>query len=375
MARPASKPKYDHTITREDCDNYYNTVLAALALINVLRWDEPGRKLDPDARFGVGRRMTTSEKNVVSASTVITPDVVLQRAGKGVVGEITNSLTENDEYWAEKLQQVCKYDDSLLGWWTKDEKLPTHDVVLVVPHSRVVRVTDILAKEKSDEKDTIKFNRHVAVISFHRHSGAAKEYVDLMKFFGDLSDADLSERLRHGIPVAQNILLKVYGDRKFVDFPPPMAYVLQIMWDAVFPSYIGELPIADGANKGRTPVKVDLDRICEDLQNNFGFQVDDARGTEVPAKAWIKKALEHLVIFGMASRIDDKTYEVQYRALKGDHVEYFGGQVFKHKGKLDLLGTPLLQPPLPGFGPPLPVSSPPKSPTIVPDTAKATPAE
>jgi hypothetical protein len=350
LASPAPKPKYNHTRTREDCDNYYNTVLAALALINVVRWDEAGRKLDPDSRFGIGRRMTTSDKNPVSASTDITPDIVLQRKGNGVVGEITNSLTEKDEHWTEKLKQVRKYDDALRGWWTKDENLPSHDIAFIVPQSRAVRVADILAKEKRARKGEIKFKRPAAVIGFNRHSGATKEYVDLMKFFGDLSDADLSERLRHGIPIPQDILLEVYGDRKFVDFEPPMAYVLQLMWDTVFPSYLGEFPV-DAANKGRTLLTVKVDRIAEDMQNNFGFKVEDARGTEVPARAWIKKALEHLVIFGMAARVDDKTYQVQYRSLRGDHLEYFGGLIFKNKGKLDLLAAPL-QPMLPGLGAP-----------------------
>ena len=349
MASPAPKPKYDHTRTKEDCDNYYNTVLAALALINEVRWDKGDRKLDPDAKFGVGRRMTTSDKNPVSASTDITPDIVLQRKGNGFVGEITNSLTEKIEYWTEKLKQVRKYDDALQGWWTKDETLASHDIVFIVQQSRAVRVADILTKEKGVKKGEIKFKCPTAVIGFNRHSGATKEYVDLMKFFGELSDAKLSERLRHGVAVPQDILLEVYGDRKFVDYEPPMAYVLQIVWDTVFPSYLSEFPV-DTANKGRTLLTVKVDRIAEDMQNNFGFKVEDARGAEVPARAWIKKALEHLVIFGMAARVDEKTYEVRYRSLRGDHLEHFGGLIFKNKGKLDLLATPLqIQPMLPGL--------------------------
>lgn len=357
MASPAPKPKYNHVRTIEDCDNYYNTVLAALALINVLRWKEPERELDPGAKFGVGRRMTTSDKNTVSATTDITPDVVLQCNGKGFVGEITNSLTENNDYWTEKLQQVRKYDDSMLGWWTKDEALPSHDVALLVPQSRAVRVGDILAKGKKSKKGTLKFKRPTALIGFHRHSGASKEFVNLMKFFGDLSDADLSERLRHGIPVPQDILVKVYGDRKFVDSEPPMAYVLQLMWDNVFPSYLSEFPV-DAANKGRILLTVKVEKISEDMQNNYGFKVEDARGTEVPARVWIKKALEHLVIFGMAARVDEKTYQVQYRTVRGDHLEYFGGLIFKNKSRLELSAAPL-QPMLPGIGASLPPPAPP----------------
>lgn len=340
-ALPNSLPKeaYNHVIMQEDVDNYINTVTATLSLINVLQWDESERKLDPEARYGIGRRMTTSKANKVSPMTDITPDVVSQRRTQGVIGEITYSLTLEDEHWREKLEQIVKYDDHLTGWWTKDEKIDSHDIALLVPRTRAVKVGDILEKEAKDKNGTIKLKRMVAVIGFDRSSGATKEFMNLMKFYGALSDTDLSERLRNGIAVPTDILLRVYGDRKLVDFEPPTPYLLQVLWDSLFPSYIGEVPVDQG--KGHTPIEVSVERIVRDMQNNFGFRVHDDRCTEVPPRAWIKKALDHLVVFAMASRHDDGAYTIRYKSLRGDHLKRFGELIHRNRNKLMLLaGNP-----------------------------------
>ncbi len=347
MASPTPKSEYDPRITREDCDNYFNTVLVALALINIVRWDEGKREIDSSVNFGLGRKMATSAKNLVSPSTDVTPDVVLQRNNQGLVAEITYSLAADDKPWLAKLGQVLKYDDTLVGWWTATEKLSAaHDIILLVPQSRMVRVADIVLEQKAKAKakvpGAIKFKRSLCVVGFHRETGAEKERIHLMKFHGELADADLSKRLREGILVAHDILVVVYRDRKFVDFEPPMPYVLQMLWDYVFSTYTAEFPVT-AANKGKIPITVDLDRLSEDMQNNYGFKAQDSRSNAVPARAWIKKAMDHLVVFKMASKVDEKKYTVQYRSIRGDHIEYFGRLIFKNKGNLALSGTPTTQ--------------------------------
>jgi hypothetical protein len=279
LSKPGSKDPYNHLRTQEDCDNYINTVVAALALINVFRWNHLEHRFYPTAKFGVGRRMTTSPSNKVSPSTDVTPDLVLQRDQVGTIGEITYSLANDNSHWREKLEQIVKYDDPLVGWWSDDERLDPHDVAFLVPQSRAVRVGDILKAEADDEAGTIKLKCPVAVVGFSRTSGA-KEFMTLMKMFGALADADLSERLRHGIPVPTDVLIVVYGDRKFFDFEPPMAYLLQIMWDQLFPTYLSEFPAAD--DKRYTAITVTVDRVTEDLQNNYGFGIQDERCSEIP---------------------------------------------------------------------------------------------
>ena len=289
--------------------------------------------------------MTTSPSNRVSPSTDVTPDLVLQREQMGTVGEITYSLANDNAHWREKLGQIVKYDDRLLGWWTDDEKLESHDIAFLVPQSRAVRVGDILKTEAEDEAGTIKLKYPVAVVGFSRTSGA-KEFMTLMKMFGGLADADLSERLRHGIPVPTDVLIVEYGDRKFFDFEPPMAYLLQIMWDQLFPTYLSEFPAAD--DKRYTAITVTVDRVTEDLQNNYGFGIQDKRCSAIPQKTWVKKALELLVLFNLASRGENNTYTIRYKTLRGDHLKRFGELIHRNRGKIALTaadsGGPMLLP-------------------------------
>jgi hypothetical protein len=291
--------------------------------------------------------MTTSPQNRVSPSTDVTPDLVLQRNDAGVVAEITYSLANDTAHWRQKLEQVVKYDDPLTGWWSKDEKLAQHDIAFLVPQSRAVRVGDILKEEAGNKDGTIKLKYRTAVVGFNRTSGA-KEFMTLMKIFGDLTDADLSERLRHSINVPTDVLIVVYGDRKFFDFEPPMAYLLQIMWDQLFPTYLTEFPLVE--SQRYTPLTVTVDRVAQDMQNNYGFSVEDQRCSEIPQRTWIKKALELLVLFNLASRAGDNTYTIKYKTLRGDHLKRFGELLHRNRSKIALSTSPSLFLPFPEAG-------------------------
>lgn len=350
MSKAASKDPYNHLRTQEDSDNYLNTVLAGLAFINVFRWNDAERRFYPEVQFGIGRRMSTSPDNRISPSTDVTPDLVLQRGMAGIIGEITYSLSTDDTRWREKLEQIVKYDDELTGWWSDTQKVEMHDIAFIVPQSRAVRVADILQADAEQKNGTIKLKRRTAIVGFNRTSGA-KEFMTLMKMSGDLSDGSLSERLRHSINVPTEILIIHYGDRKFFDFEPPMAYLLQIMWDLLFPTYLSEFPMTEGQRE--TPITVAVNRVAEDMRNNYGFQVDNHRGSEVPQRAWIKRALELLVIFKLASH-SEGNYTVQYKSLRGDHLKRFGELIHRNRTKIALMdsapGTPMPLPLGPGEG-------------------------
>ena len=145
--------------------------------------------------------MTTSKKNAVSPSTQITPDVVVQDSEIWILGEITYSLKSSEEGWLEKLRQLKKYDDDITGWWTETEKIDTHDIACLVQFSRMVLLSDVVSKERNDESSALKFTRKLAVIGFSRTTGAVREYMNLIKSWGELSDPKVSERLRKSVPV------------------------------------------------------------------------------------------------------------------------------------------------------------------------------
>jgi len=279
--------------------------------------------------------MKTSSNNKVSPDTQITPDFVVQESMYGVIGEITYSLAPAETGWLEKLKQLRKYDDDLLGWWTPTEKLPSHDIACLVQFSRMVLVSDILAKHRRKRKSDLKFERNLAIVGFNRSSGATQEYMSLIKNSGELSDKTISERLRKSVQVPLERLVIEYHDKKFVDFEPPMAYLLQILWENLFTSYMDEFPY-DEARK-YTPIRITVDRVTDDLQKAYGFSSTGPRSPEVPKKSWIRKALDHLVVFGFATKTDDE-YTIKYRRIRrGDPITRFGKLIHDHRGKLALI--------------------------------------
>jgi hypothetical protein len=332
------KLSFDDTRIREDADNYVNSVLAVLALVNELRWDSGKRLLRSSTNYEIGRRMTTSANNTISPETQITPDFVVQESKYGVIGEITYSLAQDEAGWLDKLKQLRKYDDDLLGWWTPTEKLPSHDIACLVQFSRMVMVSDILAKHRRKKKTDLKFESNLAIVGFNRSSGATQEYMSLIKNFGELSDKTTSERLRKSVQVPLERLVIEYKDKKFVDFEPPMAYLLQILWENLFTSYLDECPYDE--EKGYAPIPVTVDRVTDDLQKAYGFSSTGPRSPEVPKKRWIRRALDHLVVFRFATKIDEE-YTIKYRRIKrGDPITRFGKLIYDNRGKLALSDMP-----------------------------------
>jgi hypothetical protein len=95
-------------------DNYEATVQALLAMAIDATWDGTARAVIPDAKFFLGRRMTTSAANRVNPSAEVTPDLVVQRnAGYGLVAEAKGDLPSNKEHWRGEVRQLEKYDDDL----------------------------------------------------------------------------------------------------------------------------------------------------------------------------------------------------------------------------------------------------------------------
>lgn len=345
MANTPPRSAYDHERVKEDCDNYNNSVLASLAFINVLRWDGEKNELTKTHKYEIGRRMKTSAKNVVSPSTTITPDIVVQsESGAGVIGEVTAKLTTDREIWRDKLMQLKKYDDDLTGWWTKDGRIAGHDVALIINLTRSVLVSDILAEEKelaekvrmseknasadaksstaSPERKLLEFERKVAVVGFERSSGATKEAITLKKEFGALTNKAASETLRNTVRVALEILVVEYHDKKFADHEPPEPLLLQILWETLFTSYLGEgTPFNE--DLGYTPLRVTAKQVTEDLRKYYGFTGTDDHSPQIPRMSWVRKSLGRLVQFGLA-HVDKDEFVVHYRRLRGDPLKRFG---------------------------------------------------
>src|SRR3990172_1814147 len=155
----------DHHTLLKEINNYQDTVFGILAFLNECGWSVESKSMDPELKFGLGRRMSTSSSNRVSPNNDVTPDLVVQKGGSlHLVAEAKHSWSAEGD-WNESVQQVRKYDDDLSGWWTADEKLQgAHDMVLLVHGSQAVHVSDFITRGVK-EKGLV-FDRRLAVVGY-----------------------------------------------------------------------------------------------------------------------------------------------------------------------------------------------------------------
>jgi hypothetical protein len=330
----AKKKAYDGRALIEATDTYVEGVYAVLALVNHARWDERQRKLDEETPFGIGRRFTTSDGNrIVPPDTVVTPDCAVQFGpALGLIGEAKPGVAKDLTVWEENLRQLEKYDDGLTGWWTDNEKIENHDIVVLVPMSRAVNFVDLVKSRIQDGR--VSFRRPLAVVAFFKQTGAEKVFVTLKTEYGELSNGALGERLRQAKPVDWQQLLTRYRDPKFMDYEPPLPYTMWLLWDLMFG------PLATGrereAGTNWIPIDIDLRRLTEDCQQYFGQPSSGPRSVEFPRQTWIKRALDAMVAFRLGERVSEAQYRVKYRRRRTnvDMLAYCGELCQRHAKRL-----------------------------------------
>lgn len=318
---------YDHRLIVEAADTYTDAVYAVLAFVNQFRYDDDAKRMRSDVEYGLGRRMQTSTENRVSKNTVVTPDCVVQSAGRqGVVAEAKLSLPQDVDAWDGSFRQLVKYDDVLKGWWTADELIDSHDVVALVPLSRAVKFADRLNEQIS--AGTLRFERKISVVGFFKTT-RAKTFIALKKETGEVSDSTISQRLRNVVEVPWDAILLNYGDRKFLDSEPPPEYMLQVVWDYILTAMASERP--NDAGKNYVSVPVDVRDITQRLQQYFGFPSSGARSVEIPKLSWVRKAFETMVECDLCLRTPGNrdAYVVHYRRPRKDTLKFFGERVAK----------------------------------------------
>jgi hypothetical protein len=309
----------------ESMDNYRGTIMSLLAFANEARWDKQNKQYVPGSKFSLGRTMDTSAQNRVSPETKVTPDLVVQRnKDYGIVCEAKTALPRfSDEKtvlsrYEGVPDQVAKYDDVLVGWFTSDQRIRKHDLVLLVDQMRAVDMKEFL-ESRSFMNQLV---RNFALVSTVRKT-ELQESVMLRTEAGSLSNPELDQTLRRVCNVAIKHLLGDMAKTKFCDARPPSpVYTVQILWDYVFSS-LADFSVIDVETK-QCEIKVALDEITERLQGMFGIPDPDARDRRIPDEDWVREALDFLVDIEEARRTAPEEYVISYRLRKrGDSEEHF----------------------------------------------------
>ncbi len=342
-------------VIKGEIDNYSDSIFAIVGFMNFYRYDDDSKKIRDDILVFQGRRLTPSKPKKDSGEDVayVTPDLgVLLPINHGILAEVKRSFPKDQKFWLGDFQQLMTYDDDLTGWPNKTQKVRNHDIVLLLHQSRAIAVKDYYEQNKAQ----IKFSRPFCIVEFN-HDSEGQAFFFFRTVTGAVSQQELAERLRHGIPVPMLIYLSQYSTVKLYDAKPPLPYLLELIWTHVLAFKVSNAPSYKmPAKNQKVKVEVTPDEICERLETNFSFHGlqhnhADGRQPKVVEKTWIREACAMLVKFGDAKWTDDSKTGITVNFVKRENVlDFFVKQLAKEPredDQMELFNAKPKQPPSP----------------------------
>jgi hypothetical protein len=318
-------PEEEQRKVRDAAEDYQSTVHAMLAFSAFVVHDAKTQR--PNSHFGFGRRMTASKSNVVAPSATITPDIVAQKSETyGVVAEVKRSLPADRTKWPAHVTQIRKYDDGLTGWWTNDAQIAASDTALLLHQTRSRAFITVLQDEQRKSADAV--GPRTSVIEFNR-SEERQVYYFFRLEFGDVRDGDLSARLKEGVAIPIDKVIRTFANVKIYDADPPIHSLLALLWIDYFAPLAAS--VAYDENLSAFPLDVSVAAIADELQRAYGSQlleVDD-RSVQFPNVKIVRKALDTLVAIKLAMALPSGTaeYRVLYRQFNDDVLLRFASML------------------------------------------------
>ncbi|MEL7656606.1 MAG: hypothetical protein AAGU75_11935 [Bacillota bacterium] len=279
-------------------ESYLATIYALHGFILAVKRTAPYPR--ENIHSSIGRRMHYA--NGKSKRDFCTPDLVIQLDNtEGIIGEAKLLVCQNNQdNWAKYVKQAKRYDNDLVGWWTKDESINQTNLVWITELTFSSKIGDYF-KEKIDTGE-IKFNRPFAVIEYSKHP-KAREFLFLRTRIGDMPGS-ISQAFKEGIEIPLETLIFENQEKKFYDAKPSdIEYVMDILWQNFFTkealtNHDGKSRYDDKEKVWRIPIQ--LDELTINVQKIYGAVGGVNREVEYPQKAWIKEALDQFVSIGLA---------------------------------------------------------------------------
>jgi hypothetical protein len=211
-----------------------------------------------------------------------------------------------------------------VGWFSSDGRVSQSDAVYLIHQSRAVDLCDYLKQLK--EKGELKLN-HAAVVSFIR-TEQVKTFITLRKEDGEIRDSQLNDRWRRTNQVPLEKIISKFGQVKFYDAAPPLAYTLEIIWTQVLAARIEDTSY--DAKEKCYPMLVTPSDIRAELAKYFRIPRNDERDPEIPKTDWVVNAFDMLVDLGLGEKVkDSEAYRIRYKNKRGDILESFARAIKK----------------------------------------------
>ena len=270
-------------------EDYRTTIHALEAFTSMVTWDSSSKQQIPGSRYSIGRRMETSSANRISPNTAITPDTIIQRnPNLGYVVEAKKSLPQNNnDNWRDVIDQLLKYDDDLIGWWTENELISASCPVLLLHISRSADFCMYLDSLIKGQQVT--FIKPVSIVEFDR-SMQVKEFLFLRLIWGNIEDSTVLTGLRSGRQISiENVLANPsYGEKKFCDFQPIPEHTMTILWQDLFTEMKQKVTYDQKAKA--YPINVNIENLTVELQKLYGAVGIEPRQITYPRAEWVTRS-------------------------------------------------------------------------------------
>jgi hypothetical protein len=309
------------TRNKNALDDYLASVKGIYAFASSACWDDSHRCLRTDSHRCAPRTMKTHSKG---GEVNLTPDCVVQVTPKyGIVAEMKKHYQDDD---LRPYDQIRKYDSDLIGWWTPNELIDKHDLVLITHYFSSTSARDAyrLWQERNEP-----YSRKFAIVEF-THSEQGQSYFALKRVEGTLSDETYSEKLRRGIKIPDSVFIEITSRYKFYDAKPPLIHMLVLLQDYIFPTMFSEEQYDQGEDGIVQGVEVSVTTVRQRLEEQFCDKRQSTRQPVLPKVGWVKEALETLASMDLAKKRSKDTYHVFLRKpSRKDSVAYFTAKLFE----------------------------------------------
>lgn len=280
-----------------ECDLYKQTTGILAALSHVLETRHA-------ATVDIGRKVKSYADNGADKGFV-TPDFMAQGPRLNMVGEV--KATFSHKAHRKILAQIKKYDGRLEGWMIKN--VPRHDLTVLTSLKNSVPFKKYL-KSKVDDGDRV-FKNPISVIEFTRIDNDDVQYF-LRHVWGDITNQGLSKSMKNGITVLAADFVSKMSMFWFYDSEPPVVYTMAFLWEKIFPNRIALDPSAPLTSK-KVTLNISANQILSELH-------EIPISMPKPKREWIVKALDELVMMGMAKKLDESHYIIRYHKLPGKQL-------------------------------------------------------
>ncbi|GAB4289245.1 MAG: hypothetical protein Kow0090_01900 [Myxococcota bacterium] len=306
---------------KDTIDNYEQTIHAMVGFINLFRYDDKTERMKEGVIVFQGRKLTPSNSN-----NDVTPDIgVLLPSNKGVLAEVKKSFPKNQNYWTDDFKQLKSYDDDLIGWPSSDEKVSTHDIVLLLYQDIGVPVK----KFYEGNLDKFQFRRKFIMIEFNRDNQRQTFYF-FRKLLGTLSEETLDRRLENGVKIRMDVFESVteYSKIKIYDSEPPLPYLIMLIWiHIVAPKALEDFHSKKLRKNSKREIELEINDIIEKLHKGFSFYPifqNTKRQQRIPHKNWVMNACDKLVELKEAVWVDSLKERIKISFKPYDDVlEHF----------------------------------------------------